>query len=445
MHVSVEKTSDLERRLTIAVPAERFESELTAKLAATRSQARLPGFRPGKVPMKEVRRRFGKAARQEIAGELMRTGFSEAIQQEDLRPVGLPSLEVLNLDPGVDFQFAATFEVFPSLELADFTAFEFTEQTCEITEADIDDMVQRLREQRREWDDVERGAREGDRMVLDFAGTLDGEPFAGGEGEGVTFDVGSGRMIEDFDQAVRGLAAGEQKTFPAEFPEDYQNKELAGKTVQFTVVAKAVKAPRLPEVDEAFFQAFGVAEGGEPAFREEVTANMRREVDAAIRSQVKNSVLDKLAEAHDIPLPQALVHQEIHAIKDRVLQGMRSQAEDDAELSLPDDMFRERAERQVALGLISREIVRVHELAADPERVRERIEDMAQPYADKDQVVAWYYQDEQRLAEIEWAVLEDQVIDTVLEQARLNLRERAYTDIIAGEAAEKTEESDQDE
>ena len=443
MRVSVEKTSDLERRLTIAVPAEQFESELSSKLAATRGQVRLPGFRPGKVPMKEVRRRFGAAARQETANDLMRSGLSEAIEQEDLTPAGMPNLEILNLDPGVDFQFAATFEVFPPVELADFTTFEFTQPICEITESDIDDMVQRLREQRREWEDVERGAEEGDRVVLDFEGTLDGEPFEGGKGEGVTFDVGTGRMIEDFDRAVRGLAAGEHKTFPADFPEDYQSEELAGKTVQFTVDVQAVKAPRLPEVDEAFFQAFGVEEGGEAAFREEVTGNMRRELDAAIRTQIKGRVMEKLADAHDIPLPQALVHQEVHAIKDRVLQ--RVQAQETESVSLPDDLFKEQAERQVKLGLISREIIRLHELTADSERVRARIEELAQPYADKDQVIAWYYQSEEQLAGIESAVLEDQVVDTVLDQAEVSLQERPYADIIAGDSAKEAKESDQDE
>ncbi len=444
MRVSVEKTSGLERRLTIAVPAERFESELAANLKATRSQVRLPGFRPGKVPMKEVRRRFGTAARQETASDLMRTGFSEAVQQEDLLPAGLPSLEILSLEPGVDFEFAATFEVFPSVELADFSAFEITKPTCEVTETDIDDMVQRLREQRREWDDVERGAIDGDRMVLDFTGTLDGEPFAGGEGEDVVFDIGSGRMIEDFDQAVRGLAAGQQKTFPAAFPEDYQSKELAGKTVRFKVAVKAVKAPRLPEIDAAFFRAFGVEEGGESAFRAEVASNMHRELDVAIRSQTKGLVMDKLAQAHNIALPQALVRQEMQAIQDRVLQGMG--AKEKAALAQQSQaLFRERAERQVALGLISRAVIRAHDLTADPQRVRARIEELAQPYADKDQVVAWYYQNDEQLASIEMHVLEDQVVDTVLAQARVSLQERAYADIIAGDSAKPTKESGQDE
>ena len=226
MQVSVEKTSDLERRLTIVVPSEQFENQVSSRLTQTRSQVRLPGFRPGKVPMKEVRRRFGAAARAETASDVMRASFSEAVQREALSPAGSPTLQVVKLDPGDDFEFTATFEVFPPVELADFSSLEIERPTCEITGDDIDDMVQRLREQRREWEEVERGADEGDLVTVDFEGLLDGEPFEGNKAEGAVFEVGSGRMIEGFDQAVRGMAAGETSEFPADFPEDYHSDEL---------------------------------------------------------------------------------------------------------------------------------------------------------------------------------------------------------------------------
>ena len=437
MQVSVEKTSSLERRLTIVVPSEQFENQVSSRLVETRGRVQLPGFRPGKVPMKEVRRRFGAAARAETASDVMRESFSEAVQREALAPASSPTLQVVKLDPGVDFEFTATFEVFPPVELTDFSNLEIDRPTCEITGADIDDMVQRLREQRREWVEAERAAEDGDLVAVDFEGRLDGEPFEGGKGEDVTFEVGSGRMLDDFDQAVRGMSAGEEKAFPAAFPEDYHSDELAGRTVEFTVNLLSVKAPKLPEVDDGFIRAFGVEDGDLEAFRGEVTANMRRELDAAIRAQVKDRVMDQLAHNHDIELPHGAVDQEIHALKNRMLQRVREADRDS--VSLPDDLFREQAERQVTLGLIIREIVRQHELTADADRIRARIEELAEPYADKEQVISWYYQQEEQLAGVEMAVLEDRVIETVLEAAQVSLQERSYADIIARKGTEEDE------
>ena len=437
MQVSVEKTSDLERRLSIVVPSEQFEHQVSSRLKETRSRVRLPGFRPGKVPMKEVRRRFGAAAREETASDVMRASFMEAVQREALSPAGSPVLQVVKLDAGVDFEFTATFEVFPPIELADFSSLEVARPTCEITDGDIDDMVQRLREQRREWEEVERGAEEGDLVTVDFEGLLDGESFEGNKGEDAVFEVGSGRMIEDFDQAIRGMAAGDTREFPAGFPDDYHSDELAGKTVDFTATLNSVNEPRLPEVDDEFIRAFGVEDGDMEAFREEVAGNMRRELDGAIRAQVKSRVMDQLIDNHEIQLPQALVRQEIHALKDRMLQRVREA--DRKSVSLPDELFRERAERQVALGLITREVIHRHELTPDPAKIRERVEELAEPYADKDQVVAWYYQNEEQLAGVEMAVLEDSVVETVLAAARVSLQERSYADIIAGKMLEDSE------
>lgn len=442
MQVSVEKTSDLERRLSIVVPSEQFEHQVSSRLKETRSRVRLPGFRPGKVPMKEVRRRFGAAAREETASDVMRASFMEAVQREALSPAGSPVLQVVKLDAGVDFEFTATFEVFPPIELADFSSLEVARPTCEITDGDIDDMVQRLREQRREWEEVERGAEEGDLVTVDFEGLLDGESFEGNKGEDAVFEVGSGRMIEDFDQAIRGMAAGDTRDFPAGFPDDYHSDELAGKTVDFTATLNSVKEPRLPEVDDEFIRAFGVEDGDMEAFRDEVAGNMRRELDGAIRTQVKSRVMDQLIDNHEIQLPQALVHQEIHALKERMLQRVREA--DRKSVSLPDELFRERAERQVALGLITREVIREHELTANPEKIRERVEELAEPYADKDQVIAWYYQNEEQLAGVEMAVLEDSVVETVLAAARVSLQGRSYADIIAGKMLEDSEADEED-
>lgn len=444
MQVSVETTSGLERRLTIVVPSAEFEGEVTERLAATQKRTRLPGFRPGKVPMKEVRRRFGAGALAETASDIMRMSFTQALQQQALAPVGSPTLEIVKLAPGDDFEFTATFEVLPVVELMDFTTLEIAKPVGEITDADIDDMVQRLREQRRKWETVDRGAEEGDLITVDFEGKIEGESFEGNKGEGVDFEVGAGRMIEDFDQAVRGMAAGDNKDFPGTFPEDNPNERLAGKTVEFTVNVRSVRAPKLPEVDEAFFADFGVEEGGMEAFRQEVTGNMRRELDTAIRAQVKGQVMGKLLKHHEVQLPHALVNQEIQGLKDRMQERVRPAGRKTVTLS--DDLFRERAEEQASLTLIIREIVRSRGLSVDGERVRRRVEELAEPYTDSDRMVAWYYQDEKRLAGVEMAVLEDQVIDVVLDEAQVSLQESSYGDIIAGNlSADDDAEESEDE
>ena len=303
MNVSIETMSGLERRLTIALPSEQFETQITARLEEARGQVRIPGFRPGKVPLKEVRRRYGQAVRAEIAGELMQSSFFEAVQQEEINPAGQPSLEVVKMDPGIDFEFTATFEVFPSVELGDFSNITIKSPEAEITDEDMDNMVQRLREQRQEMVDVDRAVAEGDQVSVDFSGEKDGEAVEGTSGEGMSFVVGQGQMIEDFDQAVVGMAIEETKTFDATFPDDYRAEELQGETVQFTVTVKEVKEAQVPELNEDFYKDFGVEDGSEEGFLTEVRANMQRELDNASKNQVKQQVMDGLAKIHEFQLP----------------------------------------------------------------------------------------------------------------------------------------------
>lgn len=346
MQISVETMTGLERRLTISVPSETFEGQITERLGKAANQVRLPGFRPGKVPMKEVRRRYGQAVRAEVAGELMQSSFVEAVQEEDLSPAGSPNLEVVKMAPGVDFEFTATFEVFPKVEVAELSKVEIKKPEAEITTEDIDDMVDRLRDQRKTWEPVERGAQDDDQVTLDFTGLLDGEPFAGGTGEDMKFIVGAGQMIEDFDAGVRGQTAGSESEFDAVFPEDYRAEELRGKTTTFKIKVKSVEEAKLPELDEEFFTAFAIAEGGLEAFRDDVRQNMQREMDAAARNQVKSQVMDQLSELHDTQLPNALVHREIHVLKDQMLQQMRSYGSAEDEPSLPDEFFKQQAEKR---------------------------------------------------------------------------------------------------
>ncbi len=435
MHISVETMSGLERRLTISVPSQTFEGQITEKLNRTAQQIRLPGFRPGKVPMKEVRRRFGPAVRAEVAGELMQSSFVEAVRQEDLAPAGSPNLEVVKMDPGIDFEFTATFEVFPKVELADLSGVHINRPDAEISELDVDEMVERLREQRKEWVAVERGAEDGDRVTIDFEGRIDEEVFEGGSGEDVTFIVGAGQMIEDFDHGVRGMAAGADGEFQATFPDDYRAEDLRGKQATFSVTVKEVTEGKLPELDDEFFAAFGIEEGGAEAFREDVRNNMQRELDTAVSNQVKSQVMDQLNELHTVQLPRAVVKQEVEALKAQMLQQFQMPgAQAAGQPDLPDELFTEQAERRVAVGLIVSELVSSKGLEADVDKVRARIESIAEQYAEPQQVINWYYGNDEQLRQIEMAVLEEQVIDEVMEQAAVESVASSYNDIISGRA-----------
>jgi trigger factor len=433
MQISIETTAGLERRLTISVPSETFEQKITERLGEAAGRVRLPGFRPGHVPMREVRRRFGPAVRAEVAGELMQSSFVTAVQQESLTPAGQPSLEVVRMDPGSDFEFTATFEVFPLVELANLTRAEVKRPAAEITEADIDTMIERLREQRKTWEAVGRGAAEGDRVTIDFVGRLDGEPFEGGSGEGAQFTLGAGQMIEDFDKGVRGLAAGASGSFEATFPADYRAENLAGKTVTFEVTMKQVEAPELPALDDEFFKAFGVESGGIEAFRADVRRNMERELDEAVRNQLKSQVMDQLHALHKVQLPRVMVEREMENLRQQMVQQFRMYGAG-GQPDVPLDLFREQAERRVNIGLVVNELISSAKLKAEPAQVRARIEAMAEGYADPQQVVNWYYGNQAQLEQVEMAVLEDQVVEHVVAAAKVEEVPASYQDVVSGRA-----------
>lgn len=419
MKVSIETTSNLERRLTIVVPSEQFEGDITERLNKARQQVRLPGFRPGKVPLREVRRRFGPSVRAEVAGETMQNTFVEAVAQEELSPAGNPNLEVVKMDPGIDFEFTATFEVFPAIELRPLDALEVIRPVAEVADSDIDATVERLREQRKTFEPVDRAAAEGDQVTIDFVGIKDGEAFDGGSGEDVEVVVGAGQMIADFDAALIGLTAGEEKTFDATFPDDYGAENLAGETVQFTVTAKAVSEPKLPELGPELYKEFGIDTDDETTFRSEVRGNMARELESAVKNQVKRQVFDQVADLHQVSLPNALVAREIGTLKQQMLQQFQMPVQPGNVPDLPDELFTEQAERRVKLGLLLNEFVTREGLEADAERVRTHIEQLASSYAEPEQVINYYYGNEEQLAAIESAVVEEQLVEWMLEQGKV--------------------------
>ena len=441
MNVSIETMTGLERRLTIAIASEEFESQITQRLQDARGRVNIPGFRVGKVPLKEVRRRYGSAVRAEVAGELMQSSFVQAVQQEEMNPAGSPKLDVVKMDPGIDFEFTATFDVYPTIELGDYSKVNVKRPTTEIGDADIATMIAKLQEQHTTFEVAERAAKAGDQLKIDFTGTLDGERVESACGEDFTFKVGEGQMIEDFDQAVIGMSAQEEKTFDATFPEDYRAEELQNKTVQFSVTVKEVTEAVAPELDEAFFEKFGVTEGGEESFRAEVQKNMERELEAAIKNQVKQQVMDGLSKIHDFLLPADVVQREIQALKDQMLSQFQMPQGQAPQLDLPDELFKDQAEQRVKVGLVVNEIIVKNELKADAELVDAQLQTIAEPYDEPDQVINWYRSNPEQMQNIEMGVLEDQVVNLILSQSSVEDVIASYADVLSGAAIADPDQS----
>lgn len=442
MQVSIETTQGLERKMTIAVPCERVDTAVNSRLQEAAKSVNLKGFRKGKVPFKVVKNRFGKGVRQEVVGELMSQTYYEAIHQEKLKPAGQPRIEGAKFDEGADLEFTAIFEVYPEVALPDFSKIKTERVTAEVNETDIDEMIQTLRQQRQSWEVVERAAADKDMVNIDFTGSLDGVEFEGGKAKGSKLVLGSERMIPGFEAGIIGKSTGDKFTLDLAFPEDYHNKELAGKQVQFELTLNSVSAQVLPEIDEEFFKSFGVEEGGEPAFREEVANNMKRELKTASRNKLKNKIMDALIKLVDIPIPQALVAGEIEQLRSQAMRQFGGGQKIDPSM-LPDDLFAEQAKRRVALGLVLGEVIQVQGLKADPAKVRTSVEELASTYESPDEVINWYYGNKEQLAAIEGSVIEDQVFDYIISQAQVSDKMVGYQEAIKPEPNAVAEELEQ--
>ncbi|TDG14025.1 trigger factor [Seongchinamella unica] len=440
MQVSIETTSGLERRLTVGVPAARIDGAVDERLKKAAKDVRMPGFRPGKVPMKVMRQRFGAGVRQEVLGEVMSQSFQEAVVQEQLRPAGQPSIEPKSLDAGKDLEYVATFEVFPEVEVAEMKDFEVEKPVAEVTDEDVDNIIEVFRKQQGSWQETERAAAEGDKVVIDYVGTRDGEAFEGGSAEGSELELGSGRMIPGFEDGIVGMKAGEEKTLELSFPEDYHNEDLKGAAVEFKVTLNKVEEMVPAELNEELFAQYGVEEGGEEQFRKEVAENMTRELKNAVEGKVKQQVMDAVIAAHGtVEIPRALVAQEVDALRNQMFQQFGGAGAQNMDLKslLPDDMFTENAEKRVKLGLVLSELIAKLELKADPEKVRETIEEMASTYQEPEEVINWYYSNQEQLASVESKVLEDQVVEKLLESAKITEKECSYQEAIAPAAQDE--------
>ncbi|XOV88388.1 MAG: trigger factor [Pseudomonadota bacterium] len=430
MEATLETTSGLERRLRITVPAEQLDSQVEAKLKQTAGQVRIKGFRPGKVPIREVRRRFGEGIRQEVGSELMQASFAEAIREKEVSPAGTPRITDIKIESGQDLEFTAVFEVFPEVVVAGFEAITVTRPVAEVTDADIDKMIETLREQRKHFHAADRPARTDDQVNIDFEGFIDGEAFEGGKAEGADLVLGSGQMIAGFEDGLIGLSSGDTKDLEITFPEEYQSAELAGKAATFKIVVNSVSEPHLPELNDGFFREFGVEEGGLEAFRAEVKANMTKELEAAVNNRVRTQVMDGLIATNTVELPQALVDQEIDRMRREAVQQFGGGNNNIDPAMLPAEMFSSQASRRVTLGLIVNAIVEQYDLKLDDERVRARIESMASSYEDPAQVVQYYYGNEQYLGQIQNLVLEEQVVDCILASAQVSEAAVSYEEAI---------------
>lgn len=417
MQVSMESAEGLTRRLRVQLPAERIDQKVDERLRKMTGRVKLDGFRPGKVPFKVVKSRFGGQVRQEVLSEELQSSFYEAISGEQLSPAGAPSIEHLSDTPGEPVEYVAAFEVYPEVEVPDLSGLSVTRPQVEITDADVETVVGRLQRQQQSFEAVDRPAAAGDRVVLDFEGRVDGEVFEGGRGEDVPVTLGEGGLIPGFEEQVEGITAGETREVTVTFPEEYGAAQLAGREAQFTVTCKRVEEPRIPEVDEELAKAFGVEDGTIEGLYREVRENMQRELDQHIRSTLKNRVMDALLEAGQPEVPDALIKQESQRLMEQAQQRMQGQGVENA--ALQPQMFENEARRRVALGLLLSELIKQRELKADPEAVRKMVEDVAQQYQDPEEVIEWYYADQNRLSEVESVVLEDRVVDLVLEEAQV--------------------------
>jgi len=442
MQVTVETTAGLERKMRVVVPAETVEVQVTEKIKQTAQQAKINGFRPGKVPLREVKRRFGPGIRQEVSSEVIQSTYGEALQKEEITPAGMPKIEEVKIEEGKDLEYTAIFEVFPEIEVSGFESIEVERLSSSIEDADLAKMIDTLREQRLVYAETDRAAAEKDQMNLDFEGFLGDEPFEGGKAEGNDLVLGSGSMIPGFEDGLIGLKSGEEKDLKVTFPENYQAENLAGQEVLFKIKVNKVSEPKLPELNEEFFEQFDVKEGGMEAFREEVIKNMKRELDSAIKAKIKDQVMNGLSDTNEVDLPQALIDQEVNRMRQEAVQQFGGGAQLDPNM-LPAEMFTEQAQKRVKLGLIVSAIVETNSLEANAEKVRETIEEMASSYQEPEQVINYYYSNEQQLNQVQNMVLEEQIVDFVLESAKVTEKTVSYDDAVKREEALPAEESDE--
>jgi trigger factor len=413
--------------MEVQVPAERVEKAIDERLKSMSRTVRLKGFRPGKVPVNVVRQQFGQQVRQEVLGDVVQSTFAEAVSQQNLNPATGPRIEPISTEKGSDLKYRAVFEIFPQVDLKGVESIEVSRPAAEVNTADVDAMIENLRQQRPTFVTVEREAKDTDRVTIDFNGTIDGKPFDGGAGENVPVVLGAGRMLADFEAGLKGVRAGEEKTIDMIFPQNYGGADLAGKSVQFAIKVHSVEEQKLPELDDEFCKTYGVEEGGIERLRQEVEDNMRRELADAIRGRIKKQVLDALLASNPLELPKSLVDAQVRELQ--LDAGRRMGAKDVSQLP-PAEGFAEPARRRVALSLLINEAIKQGNIKVDQAKVMERFEELAQQFPDADKALQTYRSNPQIRRQMEAGVMEDQTIDWILERAKVTDQPSTFKELM---------------
>ncbi|MBO0613290.1 MAG: hypothetical protein RL122_1109 [Pseudomonadota bacterium] len=425
MQFSVETTGNIDRKMTVAVPAQQIDQEVEKRLKGMAGRVKIDGFRPGKVPFAVVKKRYADSVRYEVVEKLLGSSFQDAANQEKLRVAGLPDIDLKTMEAGKDLEFVASFQVYPDVVIAGVETLSITRPVADIADADLDKMIDVIRKQNQEWNDVERAAAVGDMVKVDFDGSVEGEAFEGGAAEDYSVELGAGRMLKDFEEGLVGMKAGDEKTIDVAFPDTYHAENLKGKTAQFKLTLKQVRESVLPEVNADFINKFGLEGASVEEFRAEIKKNMQRELDNAIKTQLKQQVMDGLADLHAIDIPNALIKDEIRYVREEFSQNTGSKAD-----NIPDELFAPQAERRVKLGLIVGEVIRQHSLQRDPARVEAMLETVAATYEDPQELKNYYRSNRQAMQTIEAAVMEEMIVDWVMEKATVTDEPRNFDSIM---------------
>jgi len=432
MQVSIETLDGLARRMTVQIPSERVSEAVEKKLKDLSKTVRIDGFRPGKVPLKVVQQKFGGHVRQEVIGDVIETSYQEALIQEKVRPAGMPSIDSVSSEEKEDMSYTATFEVFPEVEELVLDSIEVEKPLVEITDKDFDAMLQKLREQRKTWEQSKVAAKKGYQVMVDFEGRIDGELFEGGAGKDMPVEIGAGQMLPEFESGLEGIKAAEQRTVEVNFPEDYHGADVAGKTAEFTLKATSVSKPELPELDEEFARGFGVEDGDLEKMRADIRANMEKEKNDRLKASLKNRVMSGLLEHNAIIAPSAMVAEEVKSLRTQAAQRMGHDPESMDEAAFPDALFNEEATRRVQLGLLISEVIKQEKIELNQDLVESTIEEMAISYEQPDQVRDYYRQNQQARSGIEGMVLEDQVVTHILDKASVTEQKTSFDDLMNG-------------
>ncbi|WP_174863436.1 trigger factor [Comamonas jiangduensis] len=433
MAVTVETLEKLERKITLSLPLAAIQTEVEARLKKVARTVKMDGFRPGKVPMNVVAQRYGYSVQYEVLNDKVGEEFAKAVQEAGLRVAGQPRISEKEGAAEGNADFEAVFEVFPEVKIGDLAAAEVEKLTAEVDDSAIEKTLDILRKQRRTF--AQRAAAEaavdGDRVTVDFEGKIDGETFAGGKAEGFQFLVGEGQMLKEFEDAVRGMKAGESKTFPLAFPEDYHGKDVAGKTADFLVTLTKVEAANLPEVNEALVKSLGIADGSVEALRADIKKNLEREVKFRLQARNKQAVMDALVSVAELDLPKASVQAEVARLMESARADLKQRGIKDADKAeIPEDIFLPQAERRVRLGLVVAELVKANKLEATPEQLKAHVDELAASYEKPEEVVRWYFGDRQRLAEVEAVVIENNVTEFVLGKAKVSDKAVSFEELM---------------